>query len=64
MTTETEQTCEHITHWNGGDPTFCCKVAVRRYPAMSGGYMHLCIEHAKGHESYAELCYPATPEPR
>lgn len=28
----------------------CCKPATRAYPAMGGGYMSLCPEHAAKHE--------------
>ena len=61
MTAESEATtCEHIVAWawdRPPRPVFCGKLAVRRYPAMAGGYMHMCIEHAKGHEAWSELCY-------
>jgi len=52
-------TCEHVVRWvpTGGGAEFCGKVAVRRYLAVGGGYMYMCLHHAKGHESYAELCY-------
>lgn len=47
--------CEYLL---STDPVvFCGKVAVRRYPAMGGGFMHLCLAHGKQHESYAEQCY-------
>jgi hypothetical protein len=58
-------TCECIVDWTGWregkDPMFCGKVAAWRYPAMGGGFMYLCLEHAKPHTKYAEPCYSGEP---
>lgn len=39
------ETCETWTH----DRTVCGKPATRAYPAMGGGYMALCDDHAERH---------------
>lgn len=48
-------TCEHLL--SPMPVRFCGKVAVWRYPDTGGGFMHVCLEHAKAHEAYAEPCY-------
>lgn len=45
-----EQTCEVLSG--------CQKPAVLRYPAMGGGYMHLCAAHGEKHASYCERLTP------
>lgn len=48
-------TCETIVGWcKCGEPHFCGTVARWRYPAMGGGFMHLCDEHGIKHLNYAE----------
>lgn len=32
----------------------CNRAAMLRYPAMNGGYMHLCELHGQKHASYCE----------
>ena len=58
---EPTQTCEVIMRWRiettADVVEFCGKVAVRRYPAMGGGFMYLCLDHAKPHVKHSEPCY-------
>jgi hypothetical protein len=50
------ETCEYVAIWHNrfGQPEYCGQRATWRYPAMGGGYMHLCDKHAERHKSYAE----------
>ncbi len=45
----------------------CGAPAAWRYPAMGGGFMHLCVEHGQPHAAYAEpipLAQPSQPPER
>jgi hypothetical protein len=51
------QTCEYVIEWGdtpGKALTFCGTPATQRYPAMGGGFMHLCDEHSIKHLNYTE----------
>ena len=55
MTTERYDTdCEYALEFTREGGRFCGKPSVFRYEASGGGYMHLCEEHGKRHEKYAE----------
>lgn len=48
-------------------PWTCQQPAVLRYPALGGGYMHLCEEHGAPHARYCERWSGArwiAPEPQ
>lgn len=49
-------TCEVIVWWGEGDssPVYCGTPATQRYPAMGGGFMHMCDEHSIKHLDYTE----------
>ena len=51
----TQGTCEQILghHPRPGDAV-CGDPAQLRYPAMGGGYMHLCEKHGAKHAHYCE----------
>jgi hypothetical protein len=60
-------TCEVVVRW----PTraigeryaeLCERVAVARYPAADGSHTHLCMEHVKLHEEYANPFYAGESE--
>jgi len=47
--------CEYIYQWAPPDkPVLCGRSAAWRYPAMGGGYMHLCEMHAARHLTNAK----------
>lgn len=50
------QRCEYVVWFGeGGGPfLFCGTPATKRYPAMGGGFMHLCDEHSIAHLDYVE----------
>jgi hypothetical protein len=48
-------TCEHVIKWDGETAEFCGKPTEWRYPAMGGGHMHLCDEHAERFKPHAKV---------
>ena len=43
-----QPTCEFIMQWptSSRPAIYCGTPATRRYPAMGGGFMHMCDEHS------------------
>jgi hypothetical protein len=58
-------TCEFIIAWpTGSKPAvYCGTVATQRYPAMGGGFMHMCDEHSITHLNHTEPIPMDSPEP-
>jgi hypothetical protein len=58
-------TCEFIIAWpTGSKPAvYCGTAATQRYPAMGGGFMHMCDEHSIIHLNHTEPIPMDSPEP-
>jgi hypothetical protein len=54
--TEKRPGCEVVIQWGNQwrETIFCGSPATKRYPAMGGGFMHLCDEHSIKHLNYVE----------
>jgi hypothetical protein len=58
--------CEFIIAWPSGSKpaVYCGTLATQRYPAMGGGFMHMCDEHSITHLNHTEpIPMPDSPEP-
>src|SRR5438105_2967995 len=58
-------TCEFILAWptDSKPAVYCGTVATQRYPAMGGGFMHMCDEHSIIHLNHTEPIPMDSPEP-